>query len=63
MRTLVVVNAAEHVHRVREPYRFRNKSLLIDWLRLMLPNRPWSKRWTLEKIDSQLREEELILKY
>lgn len=62
-RNLRAVNAAEHVHQLREPWPFSNKADLVRWLCARYPDHAWSRSWSLSRLDSEMRDVELMLEW
>lgn len=62
-KNLRIVNAAAHVHVLREPLPCSTKSAVISWLEKKFPDHIWSRSWNLARLDSEMRDEEVRLEW
>ena len=56
-----VVNAAQHIHQLREPVEFRTKAELVAWLSARFTSHRWAAGWSILRLDSEMRDVELMI--
>lgn len=56
-----VVNAAQHVHQLRDPVEFATKAELVAWLSARFTDHRWLASWSILRLDNEMRDVELMI--
>jgi hypothetical protein len=48
-------------HRIRGPWYFSCKTSVVWWLIRSFPDHQWTARWSLSRLDTEMRDVELTL--